>query len=143
MDELIRLHKALTNLIQNWDSLIKQFILDFEPLFVDTVTDQLSKGKGGDGNNLESYASDEYAKFKKSIGSISSPIADLNLSGDFYSGMTMNDSFEIFSTDWKDSVLHQMFGEDITEISEANLSNIIKEQILPEFEAFIKTKLGI
>jgi len=143
MDELIRIHKALTNLLQNWDSLIKKFLLDFEPDFIDIVQEQLSKGKGGDGNNLDVYASDEYTEFKKGIGSISAPIADLKLSGDFYEGMVMNDDFTILSTDWKNDLLHQMFGDDITEVSDKNLARIIEEQILPEFEDFIKKQLGI
>ena len=68
MDQLIKIHRNLSLLLNNWDANIKRFILDFEPLFVDTVQSQLSKGKGGDGGNLDPYASDEYAKFKKMYG---------------------------------------------------------------------------
>ena len=143
MDELIKLHNAINQLINNWDSLIDKFIRDFEPYFIDIVQDQLSKGKGGNGGNLDTYASNEYARFKKSIGSISSPIADLKLTGDFYEGMTMDDNLEIFSTDWKDELLHRQFGDDITEVSTDNMNKLIKDQILPEFEAFIKKQLGL
>ena len=143
MDELIKLQKNLDNLLRNWDRLIKQFILDFEPDFIDLVQDQLRKGKGGDGGNLDSYISTEYARFKRAIGSISSPIADLRLTGSFYEGMIMNNDFVIFSTDSKDRMLHQMYGDDITEVSTPNLNKLIKDQILPEFEDFIKRKLGI
>ena len=143
MDELIKLHNNINNFVNNWDSLIHEFIMSFEPDFIDMVQDQLSKGQGGDGNNLESYSSDVYAKFKQSIGSLSSPIADLKLTGDFYEGMIMNDDFVIFSTDSKDKMLHQMFGDDITEVQDKNMAKFIKEQMLPEFEDFIKKHLGI
>ena len=77
MDELMLLHKNLTNLINNWDSLIKQFILDFEPYFIDIVNAQLDRGEDGDGDKLFPEYGKIYNEFKKSIGSISAPIPDL------------------------------------------------------------------
>lgn len=143
MDELIKLHNALTNLISNWDSLIDKFLLEFEPYFIDIVNEQLDKGKDGDGLNLEPLYSPFYSSFKKSIGSLSAPVPDLKVTGEWREGMTMNKDFEIFSTDFKDSSLRIRYGDNITEVQTENMNKLIKDQILPEFEAFIKIKLGL
>lgn len=141
MDEIIKLHKRLTALLSKWDRFVDDFILDNEALFIDTVHDQLRHGKGGDGGRLDSYSTDEYSKFKKAIGSISSPIADLYVSGDFYEGMSMDNAFKINSSDWKNDVLKQMWGDDIMEVSDSNLNILIKEELLPNFIAKIEHEL--
>lgn len=143
MDELIRIQKAIQLLLNNWDSLVHKFILSNEPLFVDTVHSQLEKGEAGDGSKLDTYSTPDYSRFKKAIGSMSSPIADLKLTGDFYGGMIMNNNLEIFSTDWKNNLLKQMWGDDIMEVQDNNLDKIITEQILPDFEHYIRKQIGL
>ena len=78
---------------------------------------QLEKGQDALGNLLDQYASDEYAKFKKAMGS-QSPlgIPDLKLEGDFHSGFVLKKDgkkFIITSTDEKKDRLKAKYGEDI------------------------------
>lgn len=141
MDELQALYNKIDFLIKNWNTLVNKFILEFEPQFIDIVHSQLRSGKDGDGNSLDTYVDPEYTKFKKAIGSSSAPIADLFVTGDFYQGMKMDESFDIFSTDYKNDSLHRKYGEAITEVQEGNMNALIQQQILPEFIEFILSKI--
>jgi hypothetical protein len=56
----------------------------------DLNAEQMTEGKGADGNDLARYRNPEYARFKKFIGSVSSPIADLKVTGKFHRGIRLN-----------------------------------------------------
>jgi len=143
MDELIKLSDNINHITTNWDNMVNEFILINEPLFIDTVHEQLTQGKGGDGSTLYAYQSPEYAEYKKAIGSISSPIADLKVTGDFYEGMKMKSDFSIASSDWKNDALVKKYGADIMEISDESMEKLIKSQLLPNFLAYISNLMGL
>jgi hypothetical protein len=137
MKELKQLAANIKYLNDNWNVIIDNFIRSFEPDFVDIVQSQLIKGEDGNAQKLDEYRSQTNATFKKSIGSVSSPYADLKLEGDFYDGMFMNKFYEIRSRDWKEAKLVDKYGDAILDPSENNLTEFLNNQMIPEFYALI------
>ena len=137
MKDLIQLGNNIKYLNDNYSRIIDVFIKSFEPDFIDIVQDQLRRGYDGDGDRLAEYRSNSYAKFKKALGSISSPIADLYAEGDFYDGMTMK-GFDIISTDSKSAALQNKYGTAILDPDESTLDKFMIDQMIPEFEALIE-----
>ena len=66
-------------------TVLDEVLKRFTPELLDLNTSQLEEGKASDNTNVGTYVDSEYAKFKKLIGSKSSPIVDLKVTGDFYS----------------------------------------------------------
>lgn len=124
--------------IRNTDRIFKGAVLENENFILDANTAQLENGKDSFDKLLWEYASDEYARFKQSIGS-KAPfgIADLKLTGDFYSGFTLvveGNEFRITSTDSKTSDLVSRYGEEIFGLTEKSIT-----EVLPYLEeSFIK-----
>ena len=107
----------------------------FKPELLDLNTSQLEKGEASDGSNVGMYVDSEYAKFKKSIGSISSPKVDLKVTGDFYEGFRAEIKKKIISISSKDSKagnLEKRYGSEIYGLTASNLSVYI-DTILPYF----------
>jgi len=115
-------------------------------IFEDLVTGQLSEGKDGDGDDLLQYQSDEYAAFKKSIGSKSSPVADLKLTGAYHRSImleTTKKSASIVSRDEKDAELTFKYGDAIKQLDEESKKEgrlQIKPDIQEQINKFIFTK---
>lgn len=141
MDQLKQFSNNISQLNNNWASVIDEFFNKFESDFIDMIQDQLLHGEDGAGNKLQEYASGIYSSYKKTIGSISSPVADLKVTGDFYDGMYLNKFNEIDSTDWKTSKLIEKYGDSILDPQEDRLNNFVNEQIIPELMDFLETKL--
>lgn len=128
----------------NPDKLFKWAVLDNETEVLDANTAQLSKGKDSMGAFLYDYLSDDYAKFKKALGS-QAPLGtpNLYLEGDFYEGFVLryNDSvFEITSTDEKRDKLVQMYGEDIFGLAQEQLPELAP-LILESFQIAFRNQL--
>lgn len=76
----------------------------------------LEKGFLSTGERTPTYENPDYAKYKKAIGSKSSPFIDLKLTGDFHAGFYVKEKsgkIEFGSTDEKESDLQRQYGKDI------------------------------
>ena len=134
----IQLHTNLKKVINNFDKIVDTVIHEYEAELIDLNTGQLEKGIAPDGIEIEPpYAFDEYARFKKSIGS-KAPlgIPDLKLTGDFYSRFETKitpNYIEISSGDSKAPELENKYGEDqiygLTESNKKEFVQLIKEPL--------------
>lgn len=127
------LQNNLTNL--NVMNVLDKVLERFKPELLDLNTSQLEKGEASDGTSVGTYVDSEYAKFKKAIGSKSSPQIDLKVTGDFYSGFRAEIKsrvISIVSKDKKAGKLERRFGSEIYGLTEASLSKFI-QMILPYF----------
>lgn len=92
-------------------------------IFADLVTGQLEQGLKGNEENLFPYRNPQYASFKRSIGSKSSPIADLKLTGKYHRSIVLEakkSSAAIVSKDEKDAELSLKYGEEIKQLTQAS-----------------------
>lgn len=101
----------------NLEDVFRRTVLENQEEILDLNTAQLDKGIDSFGRFLEEYASDDYAQFKKSIGS-QAPlgIPDLLLEGNFRDGfvLTWKGQYFIFeSTDEKEAKLIKKYGSDL------------------------------
>lgn len=94
---------------------------------------QLSEGKLSTGQNISpNYESDDYAKFKKSIGSKSSPIPDLILTGAFTEGINVDiqgNRILFDSSDEKTNHLESKYSFDIFGVTDKNLIETLDADI--------------
>tara|TARA_Y100000034_G_C6756401_1_gene336599 strand:+ start:137 stop:529 length:393 start_codon:yes stop_codon:yes gene_type:complete len=70
----------------------------------DLNAEQLEIGVDSDMNKLADYRNPAYARFKKGMGSISSPVADLKLTGKYHKAIkakTQGNKIKIINTDSK------------------------------------------
>ncbi len=103
----------------------KRAIVENQEEILDLNIAQLDEGKDSLGNLLMEYASEEYAQFKKALGS-KAPfgIPDLKLEGDFREGFVLiieGNEFRIDSTDEKAGELAFKYGQDIYGLNEKSL----------------------
>ena len=128
------------------DIIISQSLEENKEIGEDLITSQLSEGIKGDGESLHEYRSDEYASFKASIGSKSSPVADLKLTGNFHRSITLKttkNTASFISDDEKDEKLSLKYGEEIkqfTEESKGEMRGQIKPSMQERINKFIFTK---
>jgi hypothetical protein len=109
--------------------LVVSALSNYEAEIIDLNTSQLEQGKLSTGKDTEEYLSDNYAKFKKSIGSISSPKADLKLTGDFYDGFNIDfKSYQLIfeSTDSKAPKLERQYSIDIYGLTDKNKAEALE-----------------
>ena len=111
---------------------------------IDLNTGQLSKGKDSNNASLFPYASDDYAKFKKSIGS-EAPLGtpNLKLTGAFWEGFNIKTDKEgviISSTDGKSEKLKSGYGEDIFGLTDESKADL-KTMLLPTYLKKLKDEL--
>jgi hypothetical protein len=132
LNELSRRASALDPL-----ELFKESVQENDAYIVDLNTSQLSKGKDSTDNNLDTYASANYAQFKSAMGSQAPQgIPDLKLTGEFYSGFEVKadeSGMNISSTDPKSPKLKAQYGDDIfglTDKSRADLKTVLLETYL-------------
>lgn len=114
---------AITNLINVLQELPKQlpkFFVDVVNEHKDEVEDinaeQLSLGKDAKGDDLRTYRSPSYARFKKSRGSKSSPVADLKLTGKYHRAITVKQTgrdFQVTNTDSKFQELNKKYPDHL------------------------------
>lgn len=105
-------------------------------IFADLITGQLEQGIKGDGENLLSYRSAEYAAFKRSIGSKSSPVADLKLSGKYHRSIILEankNKAAIVSSDEKDAELSLKYGVEIKQLTGQSKKEG-RQQIKPDMQ---------
>ena len=125
------------------DVIITESLEENKEIAADLITNQLTHGIRGDGEEMTEYRSDEYAIFKRSIGSISSPLTDLKLTGDYHRSIelqTKGTEALIVSRDSKDEKLTLKYGEETkqyTEESKKDLRQFIKPDIQIGLNKFI------
>ena len=104
---------------------------DYKEEVEDINADQLNHGKDAQGIDLAEYRSDEYIRFKKSRGSISSPVADLNLTGKYHKAITLKKTgvsdFQITNTDSKFKELIGKYPDHL------GLNNLGKQEVVEDF----------
>lgn len=144
--ELGELSKRLGSTISNMGELIDRAVFDNETEIINLNTAQLSRGIDSLGKFLEEYASEEYAKFKKSIGS-EAPLGtpNLKLDGNFYEGFRLfkdDDNYIIFSDDEKTNSLVFKYGSDIFGLTEESII-INKPNLLESYLIEFRKSLGL
>ena len=130
----------LSDLVANWDRYMDEFFKSIEPDLIDANTEQLDSGLDATGATLPPYQNPEYAAMKGRT------IPDLKLTGDFWSGFVasqLKDSIIIDSTDSKRDKLVAKYGADIFGLTDQRLDRLIKDQILPDFQLFLRNKLQL
>lgn len=144
--DLQTLNININKFVNNYDSLISDFLEEFDPDFIDLNEEQFDEGKDAIGNLLREYRSDAYAAAKKAIGAKPAfGIPDLKLTGDFRGAMKSkrdNEEMTIYSTDSKSGELQEKYG-DIFGVNDDKLAKFVKEQILPSFIVYLNKKLFI
>ena len=118
--------------------LFAQCVEENKEYIADLNTLQLAVGKDSNDKSLYPYASDDYAKYKKAIGS-EAPLGtpNLKLTGDFWEGFEAKADKDanvfITSTDSKTGKLKQMYDDDIfglTDKSKADLKTVLLPNLL-------------
>ncbi len=113
------------NALSRPEEYFKRAIVENQEEILDLNIAQLDEGVDSLGNLLMEYASEEYAQFKKALGS-KAPfgIPDLKLEGDFREGfvlITEGNEFRIDSTDEKAGELAFKYGQEIYGLNEKSL----------------------
>lgn len=123
------------------EGLLIKVLKKYEPEMIDLNTGQLSEGLYSTGKKMDVYESSDYAKFKKSIGSQSSPVRDQKVTGDFYSRWTIEfkSDFVLFdSNDSKTAAIVKRDGEDVFSLTNKSISELLElgvaEDFVKEFE---------
>ncbi len=138
--KLKRLAKGVRELQREMPNIIANALEENKEIAADLITDQLTRGIKGDGEELANYRSREYAEFKKSIGSVSSPVADLKLTGAYHRSIMLEVSGEeaaVTSDDQKDLELSLKYGEEIKQYTEPSKKEL-RLQIKPDIQLGIQ-----
>ena len=126
------------------EGLIVKALFPLEAEMIDLNTGQLSEGLYSTGKKMEFYESDEYAKFKKSIGSKVSPVRDQKVSGDFYEGWTVEfkSNFVLFdSSDSKTSTIVKRDGIDVFGLTNKSVSELVELGLSDNFQDLFLNEL--
>lgn len=127
---------------------IPDLVIKQEAALIDLNTSQLEMGMYSDDFPIEPiYANDDYADFKKSLGS-KAPFRtpNLNLDGGFYQGFEMavnGTDYSFNSSDWKTEHLVDKYGQDIFGLSEKNKAIFAKEILIYEIREYITSITGL
>ena len=124
----------------NLEDVFRRTVLENQEEILDLNTAQLEKGIDSFGRFLEEYASEDYAQFKKSIGS-QAPlgIPNLFLEGDFYAGFILRydgQAFIFTSTDEKKDELVTKYGSDLFGLTLESQTEITPDLILTFIRIF-------
>lgn len=98
-------------------------------VLIDMNTSQLLEGKDSKGRSLGDYASEAYARLKRSMNPKAGGHVDLYFEGDWQESFFMEaDSFPVMfnARDWKTNMLVQNYGEDVFGITAQNLEKFIE-----------------
>lgn len=93
----------------------------------------LEKGFMSTGEKMVQYENADYARYKKAIGSKSSPYTDLKLTGDFHEGFYVKEKsgkIEFGSTDEKESKLQRQYGKDIFGVNTPDFESQIDSDVV-------------
>lgn len=136
--------KRWVNVLNKSEKYFKGAVIENREEILDLNTAQLEKGKDAEGNFLEQYALDSYAKFKQAIGSRSPfGVPDLKLEGDFHEGFKLlieGNEFQITSTDSKSDDLEYKYGEDIFGLSKDSM-NEVRPALLESWLKLLRNEL--
>lgn len=132
-----RLLNNVKQLQKDIPGIVVETMMEFKEEIIDLNTSQLEKGKLSTGENISpDYKLSEYARFKKSRGSIAPlGVPDLKLEGDFYEGFNIDKvsgGILIDSDDSKASKLEDKYSSNIYGLTDQNKEEV-KEMILPTF----------
>lgn len=142
--DLQQLQKNIKSIITNFDALIVEFLEYYVPELIDLNTQQLKEGYLADGERTWEYASEDYAKLKRSLGSISGDHADLKLTGDFHDAFFADvnkDRIVIDSKDEKRGKLVFKYTQEIFGIERDRLDEFIESTLTPAFADFMRRKM--
>lgn len=139
--------RNIEDVIQSLPSIISQAIARHDDEFIDLNTSQLEEGKLSTGQNISpNYVSNEYAQFKKAIGSKSSPVPDLKVEGNFYKNFYLKMSgknIAIGSDDEKAAKLTREYTDNIYGIAPKNYptaKDIIFENVKKQVHEKLKRR---
>lgn len=139
------LKKAIDTIVSDLqrvaDAAIDESLIDM----ADKNREQLSKGLNSEGVIFSYYASDAYARFKKSIGGIAPlGVTDLKLTGDFHSGILaekQGDNILFDSRDSKAGMLTDKYGDSIFGLTDKNKADITDNYIFPIITDWLQSQI--
>ena len=102
------------------------------------------KGETITGSKLKGYRNRTYEEMKLEMNPAG--VTDLKLTGDFYAGMYLDveaDTFEVGSTDGKESDLENRYNKNIFGLSADSIGQLIEQKILPALVAAIEKQTGL
>ena len=141
----------LTELVKNIKSLPNEMVVIFDKVIQnnfeeleDKNAEQLSEGKNAEGNDLQRYRSPAYARFKKQIGSKSSPVTDLKVTGAFHRDIKIKKvgkgEFEYYNSNEKAPELLQKY-KSVLGLNDESRNEFTKDHLREEMAELIKTHL--
>lgn len=111
---------------------------------VGLIGEQHEEGIDGTGGEIRpKYTTERYARFKRSIGSTTSPTPDLKVTGEFrrkIKGRVRKDRMDIFGESKKTPFLKKRYGNPILDHTQENIGNI-GTRILPTLQKDTKKYL--
>ncbi len=102
------------------------------------------KGELITGEKLKGYRNRTYEEMKLAMNPAG--VTDLKLTGDFYAGMYLDveaESFEVGSTDGKESDLENRYNKNIFGLSADSIGQLIEQKIMPALVAAIEKQTGL
>lgn len=143
------LFKSLKNTVDTIVGDLKKVAIeaidDTLPDIADKNREQLEKGLDSEGQIFSYYASENYARFKKAIGSIAPlGVTDLKLTGDFHSGIyaeRAGDDLSMFSRDSKAGMLADKYGDNIFGLTDENKADITNNYIFPIITDWLNSQI--
>lgn len=144
MTAIEQLYNNLSNLINNWDSITDDFLHRFDADFIDLNQAQMLDGEQADGDIIGelSKLNADYKQLKISRGSKAARkgLMDFHFEGDFFNGISINDSFNFESSDSKTAKLLGI-APNVLGVQDKRLDEFSNDQILPEFIDFALLQL--
>lgn len=135
--------KAMTVEQQEKDILL--IIQRFKEILIDANTSQLLEGKNSKGQSLGDYASDAYARLKRSMNPKAGGHIDLYFEGDWQNSFFLEaDHFPVLfnASDWKTNMLVTNYGEDVFGVTEQDLQKIIDGYLLQAIREYYAGKFS-
>ena len=121
--------------------------MDNEAELVDALHEQLQTGRDQMGDRIGEYRNGDYAEMKFKMNSKAGfNNVDLKYTGDFYSGMFLEEigkDFQIRSTVSKSDDLTEKYGEWIFGLQDDNLGKVVQEDVLPVLQDKFREALDV
>ena len=112
-------------------------MMDTSEDFLNILRDQMLHGIDGNNQSYE-YAIPAYAAMKERMNPLANGAVDLKLTGDFQNELTLRvlsqNKYDVYSQDWKNSILIKRYGKDIMATNEENTQKYRREYFMPEFK---------
>jgi hypothetical protein len=147
MSTIIEMYERFNRLSDDIDKIEMESIEKNKEIIIDTLTDkQLIYGIAGDGGKIGEYRNPLYKREKQQMNSKAGGFVDLKLTGDFYSGMTLekgSNLFLMYSKDSKAKKLEKQYSSKIYDLTNKNKNEISQENILPVFLKEIRDGLRL